>query len=103
MDCRDSRGAQHDSIQGCEKLSIPRPVSSFRSRTRESSESEVSRLPLPDKPNRPRYSWTAAFCAAALRRNVCHCSELERGSLVPNREQWHTFAGTSTMKLAMSH
>ena len=36
-------------------LCMPQPVRNDRSRTRESSGSEVSRLPLPDKPNRPRY------------------------------------------------
>jgi len=50
---------------------LPRPVRNDRSRTRESSESEISRLPLPDKPSQRWYITAlivvlfSATCAAA--------------------------------------
>ncbi len=46
---------------------MPRPVRNVCSRTRESSESEVSRLPLQEKPSRPRHRESPPAPAATTR------------------------------------
>jgi putative heme-binding domain-containing protein len=73
--------------------SMPRPVRNVRSRgtdrrlVRESSESEVSRLPLPEKPSRPRYSLDGAApdqLLASPKSALLLARKLGLGELNPN-------------------